>query len=93
MTEITSGQGMIMIVLMCVVLLVIVMRGKRTDILIGFVLRALFGIVCMDIVNQLMLHVQYVGTLGINPYTLFTLGILGLPGLIALYAIKAVSLL
>lgn len=93
MTEITSGQGMLMIVMMCVVLLFIVMRRKRMDLLFGFVLRVLCGTVCIYIVNHLMLHFQYGGTLGLNPFTLIASGILGLPGLIALYAIKIVSLL
>lgn len=93
MTEITNGQGMLMIILMCGVLLVIVLRGKRTDLIIGFVLRALCGLVCIYIVNNLMIHFQYQGTIGVNPYTLLTSGILGFPGLIALYAIKIVSLL
>lgn len=93
MTEITNGQGMLMIAVMCLVLLVIVLRGKRTDILVGFILRALCGMVCMYIVNTLMLRFQYGGTLGVNPYTFLTSGILGIPGLIALYAIKIVSLL
>lgn len=84
---------MLMIVLMCAVLLIIVMRGKRMDILFGFVLRVVCGMVCIYIVNHLMLHFQYGGTLGFNPYTLLASGILGLPGLIALYAIKTISLL
>lgn len=93
MTEITSGQGMLMIVLMCGVLLMIVLRGKRTEIMIGFVLRALCGLVCIYVVNYVMLHFQYQGTIGVNPYTLLASGLLGLPGLIALYAIKIISLL
>ncbi|MCM1537329.1 MAG: pro-sigmaK processing inhibitor BofA family protein [bacterium] len=91
MTEITNGQGMLMIILVCAVLLVIVLRGKRTDILIGFILRALCGLVCIYAVNAIMLHFRYQGTIGINLYTLLTSGILGFPGLIALYAIKIVS--
>ena len=70
MTEITSGQGMLMIALMCGVLLMIVLRGKRTEIMIGFVLRALCGLVCIYVVNYVMLHFQYQGTIGVNPYTL-----------------------
>ena len=93
MTEITSGQGMLMIVLMCGVLLMIVLRGKRTEIMIGFILRALCGLVCIYVVNYVMLHFQYQGTIGVNPYTLLASGLLGLPGLIALYAIKIISLL
>ncbi|MDE5820758.1 MAG: pro-sigmaK processing inhibitor BofA family protein [Lachnospiraceae bacterium] len=93
MTEITSGQGMLMIIMMCGVLLMIVLRGKRTDILIGFVLRALCGLVCIYVVNYVMLHFQYQGTIGVNQYTLLASGLLGLPGLIALYAIKIISLL
>lgn len=91
MTELTNGQGMLMIVLMCGVLLVIVLRGKRTDLLVGFFLRALCGLVCIYVVNSMMLHFQYQGTIGINPYTLLTSGLLGFPGLLALYAIKIVG--
>lgn len=93
MTELTNGQGMLMIALMCGVLLIIVLRGKRTDILVGFFLRALCGLVCIYIVNSVMLRFQYPGTIGVNPYTLLASGLLGLPGLIALYAIKMVGLL
>lgn len=93
MTEITNGQGMLLILLMCGVLLIIVMRGKRTDMLLRFFLRALCGSACIYVANNMMLHFQYQGTIGVNPYTLLASGVLGLPGLIALYAIKIVSLL
>ena len=93
MSELTNGQGMLMIVLMCGVLLVTVMRGKRVDMMIGFILRVLCGVVCIYIVNHLMNYFQYSGTLGFNRYTLLASGLLGLPGVIALYAIKIVSLL
>ena len=84
---------MLMILMMCGVLLIIVLRGKRTDLLIGFFLRALCGLVGIYIVNYMMLHFEYQGTIGVNPYTIIASGLLGLPGLFALYAIKIVSLL
>ncbi len=93
MTEMSNERGIAMILIMCAVVLVIVLLRRRMDLVVGFILRAVSGVVCIYVVNQIMLRVGFGGTLGWNPITVLTSGFLGIPGLIALYGIKIVSLL
>lgn len=82
-----------MILVMCAVVLAIVLLRRRLDIIVGFALRALCGVICIYVVNNIMIHMNYGGTIGWNPITVLTSGFLGIPGVIALYGIKIVSLL
>ena len=64
---------------------------KVIEILINFIYRMVFGIICTYFLNQLV-QVMGVGLqVGLNGWTVIVLGSLGVPGVVLLFAIQFVS--
>lgn len=83
----------IIIVIACVVVLLIGVIRRKSEILINFVLRAVMGTIAIYFINQLLAYQQLNMGIGINPLTVLTSGSLGFPGLILLYGINLYKLL
>ena len=64
---------------------------KVIEILINFIYRMVFGIICTYFLNQLV-QVMGVGLqVGLNGWTIMVLGGLGIPGVVLLFALQFVS--
>lgn len=86
-------NGMIIILIMCVLVLFIVLFGKKIEWLINFVLRAVMGTIGIYFINYFLISQEISSGIGINPVTVLTSGFLGFPGLLVLYGINFFKLL
>ncbi len=86
-------NGMIIILIVCVLVLFIVAFGKKIEWMINFVLRAVMGTIGIYFINYFLLSQEISTGVGINPVTVLTSGLLGFPGLIVLYGINFFKLL
>lgn len=62
------------------------------EILVNFMLRGLFGLLCIYFVNRMMIEFQVLDSvepmISYNIYTFCTSGILGIPGVLLLYGLQ-----
>lgn len=86
-------NGMIIILIVCVLVLFIVAFGKKIEWMINFVLRAVMGTIGIHFINYFLFSQEISTGVGINPVTVLTSGLLGFPGLIVLYGINFFKLL
>ena len=80
-------SGAAAIIGVCLLVLLIVSKGKKAEWLINFVLRAVTGAVCIYFVNFVLVSQNIPASVGINPLTLLTSGFLGFPGVAVLYGV------
>ena len=80
-------SGAAAIIGVCLLVLLIVSKGKKAEWLINFVLRAVTGAVCIYFVNFVLVSQNISVSVGINPLTLLTSGFLGFPGVAVLYGV------
>ena len=81
-------SGMAAIAGVCVLVLLIVTKGKKAEIAINFLLRAVTGAVGIYFINFFLAAQHLAVSVGINPVTLLTSGFLGFPGVAVLYGIS-----
>lgn len=84
----TISEGAILIISICAIVLAIGAFRKKAELVINFVLRGVFGIILMYIVNSYMKMNEIDLQMGINGITVLTTGILGFPGIVLLYGIN-----
>lgn len=58
------------------------------EIMLNFLLRAVFGMIAIFLVNSFLQGRGLQGSVGMNPLSFMTSGILGFPGVALLYGIK-----
>lgn len=80
--------GFITIIVVCTLVLLIGAYRKKSEIIINFILRSVFGVICIYFLNEIMLWQKIDAVVGINPFTVLTTGTLGFPGLLLLYGIN-----
>lgn len=61
---------------------------NRMEILLNFLLRAVFGMIVVYFINSFLQGRGMEGSVGINPVSFLTSGILGFPGIALLYGIN-----
>lgn len=61
---------------------------NRMEILLNFLLRAVFGLIAIYFINSFLQGRGIEGSVGINPVSFLTSGILGFPGVALLYGIN-----
>ncbi len=61
---------------------------NRTEIFLNFMLRAVFGMIAIFLINSFLRDKGLQGSVGINPLSFATTGILGIPGVALLYGIS-----
>lgn len=83
--------GYALIIVACVLVLIIGMFRKKTDILVNFILRVIFGVIGIYAVNMILAWQGLSYAVGMNPVSAVTVGVLGLPGFLLLYGIVFVS--
>lgn len=74
----------------CLLIFVLSLIQKKKEALMNFILRALFGILAIYVLNKLFYHfgIRADGKFlhaGINLYTVSISGILGIPGILLIY--------
>ena len=77
----------------CVVVLLIVLRKRRAQLILGFFARMILGTFCIIYANDLLAAQGMPLAVGINPISLLTTGILGFGGVALLYGILALKFL
>ncbi len=87
------GQGILLMLGVCAVLLLIVAWRKKREWLLNFLLRGVAGTVGIYFINLVMTGQGYPVLVGINPATVLTCTVLGFPGLTALYGLQILYLL
>ena len=80
-------QGMILIISVCVVVLGMVFLKKRTEWVLNFLLRGIFGGILSYFVNGALTFFETGIFVGINLISLLTCATLGFPGLCLLYGV------
>lgn len=83
--------GYALIIVACVLVLIIGMFRKKTDILVNFILRVIFGVIGIYAVNMILAWQGLSYAVGMNPVSAVTVGVLGLPGFLLLYGVVFVS--
>ena len=73
----------------CGIVLCIALLKKRAQIVLGFLVRAVLGAICLIFINDFFEKQGVAVTVGLNPFSLTTIGVLGTAGVILLYAIVA----
>ncbi len=61
---------------------------NKTEILLNFMLRAIFGMIAVFLINSFLQDRGLQGSIGINLLSFVTTGILGIPGIALLYGIN-----
>ncbi len=61
---------------------------NRTEIFLNFMLRAVFGMIAIFLINSFLRDRGFPGSVGMNPLSFVTTGILGIPGVALLYGIS-----
>lgn len=73
---------------MCVLVLLIVTKGRKAELVLNFLLRSVMGAVGIYFINLFLAAQNISASVGINPITFLTSGILGFPGVVVLYGIS-----
>lgn len=61
---------------------------NRGEIILNFLLRAVFGMIAIFLINSFLQDKGLQGSIGINPLSFVTSGLLGFPGIALLYGIN-----
>lgn len=87
------GNGAVVIIIMCVVILCVLALRKKAEFVLNFMLRCITGVISIFFINEMLEAQNYSAMVGINPWTALTSGILGLPGVALLYGIHFLKFL
>lgn len=87
--KVSVNQGLILIVVMCVIVLIIGSVRNKMELFANFVIRALLGGGAIYFINMVLAANGLNFTVGLNPATIATSGVLGIPGVALLYVIVA----
>ncbi len=82
---------MILIITVCLIVLGILFFKKRTEWVINFLLRGIFGGILIYFANETFSFFEMGLHVGINYLSLLTCAILGFPGILLLYGIMLLS--
>lgn len=77
----------------CLLVLLIGSMKRKSELLLNFVLRAVFGTIAVCLLNSVLTRQGIQGTVGIGPFSFLTSGFLGFPGVALLYGINFYFLL
>lgn len=66
---------------------------KLAEIIVNFVYRGVFGVICIYFLNQLLEFMEIGLQIGLNGWTVAITGALGIPGVVLLFAIRFIGLL
>lgn len=61
---------------------------NRVELLLNFLLRAVFGMISIFLINSFLQSRGLQGSIGLNPFNFVTSGLLGFPGVALLYGIR-----
>lgn len=61
---------------------------SRVELLLNFLLRAVFGMIAIFLINSFLQGRGLAGSIGINPLSFVASGLLGFPGVALLYGIN-----
>lgn len=61
---------------------------NKAELLLNFMLRAVFGMIAIFFINAFLKDKGLQGSIGINPLSFLTSGLLGFPGVALLYGIN-----
>lgn len=75
------------IIVACLIFIGICIVIKRSDLVIGFALRACVGMAGIYLLDFVLTISGYQISVGVNAFTLLSNGLLGLPGFILLYGL------
>ena len=64
---------------------------KILEILVNFIYRMVFGIICIYFLNQLVSFLGGYVQVGLNTWTIALTGVLGMPGVVLLFALQFVG--
>lgn len=80
-------QAFIFILVVCAIVLIIVFAKNKVEMFVNIVLRMVFGVVSLHLLNTLFVSQGIDVLVGVNLGTIGTIGALGAPGFVLLYAI------
>lgn len=80
-------QGMILIILVCIIVLGMVFLKRKTEWILNFLLRGIFGGILIYFENETFSFFEAGIFVGINAISLLTCAMLGFPGLCLLYGV------
>jgi SigmaK-factor processing regulatory protein BofA len=80
-------QAFIFILVVCAIVLIIVFAKNKVEMFVNIVLRMVFGVVSLHLLNTLFVSQGIDVLVGVNLGTILTIGALGAPGFVLLYAI------
>ena len=66
---------------------------RQIEIIVNFVYRAVFGVICIYFLNQLSALVGLGLQIGLNGWTVALTGVLGIPGVVLLFAVGWIGFL
>lgn len=77
----------------CALVLLITLLKRRAQIVLGFFVRMVLGMICIAFTNDLLATQGIALSVGMNPISLLTTGTLGFGGVALLYGISACKFL
>lgn len=77
----------------CALVLLIILLKRRAQIVLGFLVRMVLGMICIAFTNDLLAAQGIALSVGMNPISLLTTGTLGFGGVALLYGILACKFL
>lgn len=80
-------KAFIFILVVCAIVLIIVFAKNKVEMFVNIVLRMVFGVVSLHLLNTLFVSQGIDVLVGVNLGTIGTIGALGAPGFVLLYAI------
>lgn len=89
--DMSKEIGYTLIIGVCVLVLIMGLLRKKTEILVNFILRVIFGVIGIYLVNMFFTWQKLDYLVGMNPVSAATIGVLGIPGFLLLYGIVITS--
>lgn len=84
-------SGVLGIVAVCAIVLLIGALRRKSEGMLNFILRTVFGVIAIYLGNKALPYLGVNGVVGLNAATVLTSGILGIPGVGVLFGIYLVK--
>lgn len=87
-----ENKILIGIIVTCGLCLALGVLRHRLELLVNIILRMIFGIIGIYLINTLLISQNIQVNVGTNSTTILTIGLLGIPGFLLIYGIELYSI-
>lgn len=82
-----ENKILIIIITICIITILFSIIKDKSDVVVNFLLRLVFGTGCLYLINILVKLMNYNFNIGINQYTILLNALFGLPGFLLIFGL------